>query len=348
VPSRATSARLAQRGPPLGGVNRRESYISSEAATILTQGEITRLSIDLTIINAAIVAENLQAPRGLALDATHIYWAEYDRGRIARVARRTGVAPRRTIDAREASRPRQNFCDFHSPTFSCRRGLHCIHPLRSSNTQETTMIRPRSLFLGAIWNAPCAAALTFWSTQALADSQPGAKGAVGRESYAAEARADAQTEVHIESDWPDTEWNSCRTPCTATVPTEFRYRVSGPLMHTRDFRLPVGSRSLRLRVTGASVIPLKVSEVLTFLGVFGASIGGPFWIAGAVGSDDTSRTFYDAGQTATLISGGVIVLGIAGLLLFPRTHVETVQGERLDARAVPSQRPHFVGNGFVF
>jgi hypothetical protein len=47
---------------------------------------VTRISLGPTL-NAAIIAQKLQAPRGLALDATHIYWAEYDRGRIARVPR---------------------------------------------------------------------------------------------------------------------------------------------------------------------------------------------------------------------------------------------------------------------
>jgi hypothetical protein len=50
----------------------------------------------------------------------------------------------------------------------------------------------------------------------------------------------------------------------------------------------------------------------------------------------------------TYAGAGALVLGVAALILLPKTHVEEPDGARLDARATTPTDPRFTGNGFTF
>ena len=187
---------------------------------------------------------------------------------------------------------------------------------------------------------------------------------------AEDSSPDATTPVRVTSDWPNTEVvrhlgtsygtgvvagrtasittfhleKLCRAPCAATLPTEGSYYVDAPGMHARGFELPPGSRSLDVRVKGASSTPLVLSYYATLLGGVSALTGGLLW--GILGSREGADP--SAFQAMTFLGGGVMVAGIAGLVLLPRTHVETADGARLDARASAPRRATFTGNGFSF
>jgi hypothetical protein len=134
----------------------------------------------------------------------------------------------------------------------------------------------------------------------------------------------------------------CRAPCSATVPTEGHYFVDAPGMHAQDFELPAGVRDEKLRVKGASSLPLVLSLWGTYLGGVTAASGGITW---AVLGDRMPSSL----QTATLIGGGVLVVGVAGLILFPRTHIYDQSGTRVGSTdSKPSSGIKFSGNGFVF
>jgi hypothetical protein len=134
----------------------------------------------------------------------------------------------------------------------------------------------------------------------------------------------------------------CRAPCTANVPTEGHYFVDAPGMHAQDFELPAGARAEKLQVRGASSLPLTLSLWGVYLGGVSAATGGIVW--GVMGDRAPSSM-----QTLTLVGGGVLVAGIAGLILSPRTHVYDQSGAQIGS--VDTKRSsgiRFNGNGFVF
>jgi hypothetical protein len=171
-------------------------------------------------------------------------------------------------------------------------------------------------------------------------------------------RAATVTTVHLE--------RLCRTPCSTSLPTEGTYYADAPGMQAREFRLPAETKSLKVRVTGASSTPLALSYWATLLGGTAALTGGILWgVFGSMDGTSLSRTDaagnvqsyrepYDtsAYRTLTLVGGGVMIAGIVGLVLLPRTHVETDSGVRLDAsassRSASPSRVRFTGSGFVF
>ncbi len=148
----------------------------------------------------------------------------------------------------------------------------------------------------------------------------------------------------------------CRLPCDVDVATEGNYYVDAPGMLARQIAIPAGALQLDAKVHGASQAPLTLSLVAVYIGGIAAIAGGVAWAAGV--ADPTTETKYIGGSGAnaqwgpvttpskyetlvpavTIAGSGVLVAGIAGLIFFPRTHVEASDGGRLDARARPSQK----------
>ena len=233
-----------------------------------------------------------------------------------------------------------------------------IDPVRAS--------APRGEVPAPVAEPPARAAEPAWGTPSLKEPVPAAP--TGNS-------ADATTEVKITSDWPDATLirhlgtssgtgyaggravtittvhleKVCRLPCTANLPTEGDYAVDAPGMHARGFKLPVGNRSLDLRVEGANVAPLYVSSLAATLGGTTALLGGIFWAVLGTGTDYSGRPRDpSAWQTMTFVGAGVMVAGIIGLIYFPRTHVLSSDGVKLDARASRPPKLQFTGNGVVF
>ena len=220
-----------------------------------------------------------------------------------------------------------------------------------------------------------ALALTLFSSNALADQA----------AQAPVTSPDAKTVVKLTSDWPKTELINhlgtsygtgtvggrsasvtvlhleklCRAPCTTALATEGSYYVDAPGMHAGKFELPPGSKSIDVKVRGARQTPLVLSSWGVVLGGATALTGGLLWGLLGSGSTTEGRTdangkfeYYDkprdtsAFQAMTFIGGSVLIAGIAGLILFPRTHVESEDGTRLDASAKTKTR--FTAQGLLF
>ena len=189
-------------------------------------------------------------------------------------------------------------------------------------------------------------------------------------SITANTSADATTEIRVTSDWPHTELirhlgtsygtgvvgghtaavttfhleKVCRAPCTATLLTEGSYFADAPGMQAREFLLPPGSRSLDIRVRGVRHTPLVASLWGAMMGGATAIVGAGMWalFGSSEGELDSRRNaqgqleYYrkppntTAFQTMTFVGTSVLLVGVAGLILFPRTHVETSDGVVLD------------------
>lgn len=138
----------------------------------------------------------------------------------------------------------------------------------------------------------------------------------------------------------------CRVPCTANVPTEGRYYVDAPGMNAREFRVPVGAKSVDVDVRGVSQAPLTLSAFATILGGAATLVGAPLW---AALPDESGVT--DTMRTVTIAGVAVLAAGIVGLVVLPRTQVELTEPGRGDARAVMKPRAssvRFTGSGVVF
>jgi hypothetical protein len=150
-------------------------------------------------------------------------------------------------------------------------------------------------------------------------------------------RAASITTIHLE--------RICRLPCTATLENEGSYVVDGPGMNPRAFELSPGARTASLSVRGASQWPLTLSAYGVVIGGVTALTGGLLWGLFAASDSALDTSPY---QAMTYAGAGALVLGVAALILLPKTHVEEPDGARLDARAATPTGPRFTGNGFTF
>lgn len=163
---------------------------------------------------------------------------------------------------------------------------------------------------------------------------------------------------------PSTSNSSVARPAQPLFQPKGSYYVDAPGMDSRNFRLPPDSKALRVRVTGASATPRILSGWAIVLGGAAAITGGILWGVYGAADDVQLATTDSAGkvqyhresndtsayQTLTFVGGGVLIAGVVGLILLPRTHVDTESGVRLDAHASrpATSRVRFTANGFVF
>lgn len=157
-------------------------------------------------------------------------------------------------------------------------------------------------------------------------------------------RAASVTTVHLEK--------ICKLPCTARLSPNGSYIVDAPGMAARVFEVGASTQPQQLQVKGASSALLAASLWGTILGGSVAIAGGTTWALIGNGEDAFGNK-RDASpyQILTFTGAAVAAVGIVGLILLPRTHVESIEGERLDARAdqpTTTARARFTGNGFVF
>lgn len=178
--------------------------------------------------------------------------------------------------------------------------------------------------------------------------------------------ADSVTRLRMESDWPGGELirnvgtsygtgtvngkyvsvvavhleRICRVPCTADVPTESTYYVDAPGMAGRRFAIPPNTKRLNAHVKGAEAWPLVLA---LYGGVAGG--GAVFLTGGLLWAIDGSSGYV----ALTVVGGLALVAGISALVMLPKTHVETDDGTRLDARHKPAKTtPQLTMQGLVF
>ncbi len=202
-------------------------------------------------------------------------------------------------------------------------------------------------------------------------------------AHAEEPRADSVTHVALQSDWDGTVLvrhlgssvgvgyaagrsvtvttahleRVCRAPCSAELPTESTYVVDAPGMNTASFELPPGAKAADVRVKGASQLPLTLSGTAAFVGLLGGMVGGIFWGVGSASeSDGRPSSMASDGRTVTFLGIGTLAVGIAGLIFFPKTHVDVRATEgapkapAADVKAQTATRPavQLTPAGFVF